>query len=159
MGIPTVLLVGTDRLASVPGFIRLGSVVVIAPSRDALMGWQREGWGEPGVPRATPAGLRVDVSARRLTWMGTVVPLTDLEFRVMACLASEPGRAWSYRELRCAGWGTGPELAFDVFAVRSVIQRIRRKLGAAGSPARVESVRAFGFRLEDPGAGVAGGGE
>ncbi|MFL5799211.1 MAG: winged helix-turn-helix domain-containing protein [Actinomycetota bacterium] len=150
MGIPTVLMVGMDRMSSVPEYLRLRSVVVLAPSKETLILWQQEGWGERSGPAEQSDGLRVDISGRRLAWQGSVVPLTDLEFRVAACLASEPGRAWSYRELRRTGWGNDPNLPMDVFAVRSVIQRIRGKLRAAGAAVRVESVRGFGFRLEVP---------
>jgi DNA-binding response OmpR family regulator len=148
MGIPTVLMVGTEHLSMVPEYLGLTSVVVIGSSRETLIRWQQEGWGERSSPTGPAEGLLVDVAGRRLAWRGTVIPLTDLEFRVAACLAGEPGRAWSYRELRTAGWGQGPGLDVDVFAVRSVIQRIRGKLGSAGASARVESVRGFGFRLE-----------
>jgi DNA-binding response OmpR family regulator len=143
-------MVGAGRLSTVPEYLRLRSVVVIAPSKEMLIHWQQEGWGERSVASDAAEGLRVDVPGRRLVWMGTVVPLTDLEFRVAACLGSDPGRAWSYRELRNAGWGDGPDLPIDVFAVRSVIQRIRGKLRSAGATVRVESVRGFGFRLEAP---------
>ena len=42
---------------------------------------------------------------------------------------------------------TGYALPGDVFSVRSVIQRLRRKLREAGAPVRIESVRGFGFQL------------
>jgi DNA-binding response OmpR family regulator len=154
MGITTVLMVGTEHLSSVPEYLRLESVVVIAPTRDLLARWQEE-WSMH--PQTSPPqdGLHVDVLARRILWRGTAVPLTDLEFRVAACLASEPGRAWSHRELRRAGWGEAPDLPDDVFAVRSVLQRIRRKLWALDVEVRIEAIRGFGFRLETAGPGPA----
>lgn len=149
MGIPTVVLVGTDRLSTVPRFLELGSVVVIGPSTTTLARWQRE-WS-PGIraaPLRSDGDLCVDVSGRRVLCKGAPLPLTDLEFRVLALLGSEPGRACSFRELRVAGWGPGPDYEMDVFAVRSAIQRIRAKLRAAGVRIRVQSVRAYGFRWD-----------
>jgi DNA-binding response OmpR family regulator len=151
MGIPTVLMVGTEHLSSVGEYLRLGSVVVIAPTSSLLSRWQQEGSPALAAPPEPERGLQVDILGRRLQWMGAVVPLTDLEFRVAARLGSEPGRAWSHRELRHAGWGDGPGLPVDVFAVRSVIQRIRRKLRALGATVRIEAVRGYGFRLETAG--------
>jgi DNA-binding response OmpR family regulator len=148
MGIPTVTMTGDEHLSRVPDYLRLRSVVVIAPSEELLRRWQAEGRGDEPAPSEPPAGLTVDVPGRRLSWVGAPLPLTDLEFRVAACLAAEPGRAWSFLELRRAGWGDGPALDVDVFAVRSVIQRIRGKLRVAGATPRLVSVRSFGFRLD-----------
>jgi two-component system, OmpR family, response regulator len=148
MGIPIVLMVGTEHLAVVPDYLMLRSVVVIAPTTELLRRWQEEATAErPPSGRATE-GLRVDVAGRRLMWGASALPLTDLEFQVAARLVAEPGRAWSFRELREAGWAPGRALDVDVFAVRSVIQRIRGKLRAAGTGAQVASVRGYGFRLE-----------
>ena len=148
-----MLLVGTEHLAKVPEYLRLRSVVVVAPTPAMLARWQQEGFLPRTARHEAAEGLCVDVPSRRLMWRGSAVPLTDLEFRVAACLGGEPGRAWSYVELREAGWGPGPELPIDVFAVRSVIQRIRRKLGGVGASVLVEAVRGYGFRLEPPDAG------
>jgi hypothetical protein len=132
----------------VPEYLRLGSVVVIGPTLDRLTRWQEERPLGPPVPSEPGEDLHVDLLGRRVLWRGAAVPLTELEFRVAAGLAGEPGRAWSYRELRRAGWGDGPDLPLDVFAVRSVIQRIRRKLWILGSRVRIEAIRGYGFRLE-----------
>jgi DNA-binding response OmpR family regulator len=148
MGIPTVLMVGAEHLSSVTDYLRLHSVVVIAPSQLTLDRWWDERSDPPPRPSTTNPGLAVDPAGRRVRWRGEPIPLTDLEFRVASCLAGEPGTAWSYRDLREAGWGRGPHLAIDDVAVRSVIQRIRRKLHQAGAAVRIDAVRGFGFRLE-----------
>ena len=74
--------------------------------------------------------------------------LTDLEFRVLAALTTRPQTARSFRDLRKAGWGDGPDLPFDIYPVRSLVQRLRVKLRAAEAPIRIEAVRGYGFRLE-----------
>ena len=154
MGIATVTLVGEEELTRAARFLQLGAVVVIAPDGDVLAAWMRERWGVSGaeVPHAreglaTVARLHVDHRAHCIRAEGRRLPLTELEFRVLGCLLAEPGRAWSYRELREAGWGPVPDLGDDPYVVRSVIQRLRRKLTAAHVDVRIEAVRGFGLRL------------
>ena len=42
MAIPTVLMVGVERLPLVPEYLNLGSIVVIAPDLDTLNRWIAE---------------------------------------------------------------------------------------------------------------------
>jgi DNA-binding response OmpR family regulator len=150
----TVLMVGSDELATIPDYLRLGAVVVVAPDRDTLRRWQAErdedGPAPSGIDRDD--GVIVDFPGRRVLLDGTPLELTELEFRILAALLARPGRAWSHHDLRTAGWGEGPELAGDVEALRALIQRIRRKLEASGSRVRIEAVRGYGFRgaIADP---------
>ena len=157
MGIATVTLSGPADLHQIGGFLRLGAVVVIAPHADGLRAWQLEHISERAQPpRNEPcAGLTIQSLARRVIYRGRALPLTKLEFQVLAFLASEPERARSFHEIREAAWGEGPEYPDDVFSVRSTVQRLRRKLREAGVPAFLESVRGFGFRLaQDDSGGV-----
>jgi hypothetical protein len=148
---PTVIMVGEGSLARAGEFLRLGAVLVIAPDRPTLRAWEvgervrpPERFGQGHDPE-----LDVDLRSRRIRFRAQPLDLTELEFRVMAALAAEPGRAWSYGELRCAGWGGGlPPSPDDVHTVRSVIQRLRRRLRDAAVPRRIQSVRRFGYRLE-----------
>jgi DNA-binding response OmpR family regulator len=156
LGVATVTLVGEDELGRAPGFLRLGAVVVIAPDPEALAAWERERWAEategppaPGDELASVRELRVDHRAHRIRWGTAALPLTELEYRVVGALLSEPGRARSYRELREAAWGPVPDLGDDAYVVRSAIRRVRRKFRAAGVTAEIEPVRGFGLRLAD----------
>jgi DNA-binding response OmpR family regulator len=72
--------------------------------------------------------------------------LSDLEFRVLGALVVRPGRARSFGDLRAAGWGEVPAMSGDVEALRALIQRLRRKLAAAGTGVEIEPVRGFGYR-------------
>src|SRR5919197_794525 len=68
MGIPTVLMVGTEHLSNVPEYLRLGSVVVIGPTLDRLTQWQEE---RPVGPRARSEpgeDVHVDLLGRRVWW-------------------------------------------------------------------------------------------
>lgn len=148
---PTVELIGLTDLAKIPEFLRLGVVVIVAPDLDVLRHWREEHRPASGLgpARSHPPGLDIDADGRRVLWDGEVVALTDLEFRVFSRLASTPGRAWSFSDLRAAGWGEEPGSGIDAYAVRSVIQRIRRKLATMSDQVLVESVRGYGFRFVD----------
>jgi DNA-binding response OmpR family regulator len=64
---------------------------------------------------------------------------------VLGCLASSPGRLWTYQQLHDDAWDdayfTGPA------AVQSVVKRLRAKLRQAGLPLNIEAARGVGFRL------------
>ena len=149
MGIPTVFMVGTDRLALIPEYLNLGSVVVIAPDHPTLQVWQREaeGWRAPRSEDAREESVIVDLSGRRVIHEGASLPLSELEFKVLGALLSEAGRAWSFSELRRAGWGDGPDLPVDPYTVKALIQRLRAKLEVAHAPIVVEAIRGYGFRV------------
>ena len=147
MGVPTVFLVGEGRLALVPEYLNLGSVVVIAPDRDTLRRWQAE-QDQPTSTEPTQVadGTVVDMEGRRILWKGESLPLSDLEFKVLGALLRTPGRAWSFRDLRRAGWGDAGEMPVDPYTVKALIQRLRAKLQAADAGVTIEAVRGFGFR-------------
>jgi len=147
MGVPTVFLVGEGRLALVPEYLNLGSVVVIAPDRDTLRQWQDEQDPAPHTAAAPVAeGTVVDMEGRRILWKGESLPLSELEFKVLGALLRAPGRAWSFRDLRRVGWGDAGEMPVDPYTVKALIQRLRAKLQAAEARVTIEAVRGFGFR-------------
>lgn len=152
MGIPTVYIVGVERLALVPEYLNLGSVVVVAPDHDTLRRWSREQdeHRETAEEREAvgPGGAVVDLAGRRIVSDGATLPLSDLEYRVLAALLSPPGRAISFRGLRALGWGDGPDLPADVYSVRALVQRLRAKLEVARAGVAIQAVRGFGFRAE-----------
>jgi DNA-binding response OmpR family regulator len=151
MNVPTVYLLGEDHLELIPEYLQLGSVVIVAPDRDVLRRWtddQQDDGDGATVGHTEHGDLVVDLSARRVSFAGTPLNLTDLEFRVLAALMTRPGRAWSFADLRRAGWGEGPDLEGDDQTVRALVQRLRKKLIAARVPLAVEAVRSFGFRAE-----------
>jgi DNA-binding response OmpR family regulator len=150
MAIPTVFLVGVERLPLVPEYLNLGSIVIIAPDRDTLRLWTAEQGDqvEAGTEEHLPGGTVVDFAGRRIVSDGASLPLSDLEYRVLSALLSPPGRAISFRELRSCGWGDGPDLPADIYAIRALVQRLRAKLEVAGTDVKIRAVRGFGFRAE-----------
>ena len=154
MAIPTVFIVGVERLPLVPEYLNLGSVVVVAPDQDTLRRWvwEQEGDRAPsGNHDDASLGTVVDLTGRRIVIDGVTLRLSDLEFRVLSALLSPPGRAISFRELRASCWGDAPELPADVYSVRALVQRLRAKLQVADAQVTIESIRGFGFRATPSG--------
>jgi two-component system OmpR family response regulator len=145
-----VFLLGDEHLPLIPEYLQLGSVVVVAPDKDVLRRWTRQwdGASEREPAARTEGNLVVDLDARRVMIGDLPVSVSDLEFRVLAALLARPGRAWSFRDLRQAGWGEGPDLFGDDQTVKALVQRLRNKLRACGAQVSIEAVRSFGFRAE-----------
>jgi two-component system response regulator MtrA len=147
MAVPTVFMVGVERLALVPEYLNLGSVVVVAPDQDTLRRWVSEQMEQQRPTAEDHVGSTVvDLAGRRIVSDGETLPLSDLEYRVLSALLSPSGRALSYQELRSIGWGDAPELPADVYSVRALVQRLRSKLQVAEADLRIEAIRGYGFR-------------
>lgn len=90
-------------------------------------------------------GLRLNIAHHEATWHDHPLQLTPHELKVLGCLASSPGRLWSYQQLHDDAWDdayfTGPA------AVQSVVKRLRAKLRSSGLPLHIEAARGVGFRL------------
>jgi DNA-binding response OmpR family regulator len=148
VAVATVFLVGIDELDRIPDYLELGAIVVIAPDQHTLNRWQ----AEQHRPLTTQAhqeanGVVLDMPGRQVLVADIPLALSDLEYRVLALLMSKPGSAWSFRDLRRTGWGDAPELPIDAASVRSLVQRLRIKLRAAGASVTLQAVRGYGFRL------------
>jgi DNA-binding response OmpR family regulator len=156
--VPTVFLVGEDRLPLIPEYLNLGSVVVVAPDGSTLRRWSAEQLENRQVDSQPEfgEGTVIDMEARQIRWQGDSLPLSQLEFRVLSALLRAPGRAWSFRELRVQGWGDGPEVVLDPYTVKALVQRLRRKLAAAHASLAIEAIRGYGFRLVESTATTAG---
>src|SRR5688572_17609743 len=78
--------------------------------------------------RHTVGSIAVDLARHEVRADGRLVRMTALEIKVLAFLASDPGRVRSRTELLDEVWGT--EWERDERAVDTTIKRVRRKLGA-----------------------------
>jgi two-component system, OmpR family, response regulator len=88
--------------------------------------------------------LAIDTRERRVTMRGAEIGLTPTEFDILECLATDPGRVVSRREILERVWNThwyGPTRVLDVH-----IAALRRKLGDSSA---ICTVYARGFRLGD----------
>jgi len=93
----------------------------------------------------THGRLSIDGRSRRVHLDDVEVSLTPKEFDILQCLASDPGRVFTRREMFARVWGGhwyGPTKVLDVH-----VAAIRRKLGAAEA---IETVYGRGFRMGPP---------
>ncbi|MEU4360866.1 winged helix-turn-helix domain-containing protein [Promicromonospora sp. NPDC023987] len=89
--------------------------------------------------------LLVDLAGREVTALGRRVYLSAREFDLLATLALEAGRVWSFAELTARVWQL-PYLG-DSDPVTSAIKRLRKRL-APVREVEVASVRGVGYRLK-----------
>ena len=90
--------------------------------------------------------LEIDTAARTVKKRGEEVSLTPNEFKILACLASRPNRAFSREELISAALGDD----FDGFerTVDSHVKNLRSKIeDDTARPQYVLTVRSVGYRF------------
>jgi two-component system, OmpR family, response regulator RegX3 len=105
---------------------------------------------DPATAEASPSreAERWDLDVRRheISWQGTVIPATAIEFRLLATLIQRLGELVPHSELLAAGW---PDVRDpDPLWLKPHLARLRDKLNAVGAPVPT-AVRGVGYRLED----------
>jgi two-component system response regulator RegX3 len=91
-------------------------------------------------------GLRVDLTRHEVTVDGEPVAVTQSELRILALLASEPGRVVSRREVMQHLWQT--DFVGDEHACEVHVSNLRRKIEAdPANPQRILTVRGAGYKL------------
>jgi DNA-binding response OmpR family regulator len=96
--------------------------------------------------RRSFGSLTVDAAGREVLLNGVPVPLTRIEFDLLAVLSQRPGMVFSRRQLIDAVWG--PEWVSDEHLVDVHIGHLRRKLSDdAAEPLFVRTVRGVGYRM------------
>jgi two-component system OmpR family response regulator len=101
--------------------------------------------GEARSPALTHGRVRLD-PARHAVWFGdTAVPLTALEFEMLAAFLARPEIVLSRDRLMAAAYGAGTYVSERT--IDSHIRNLRAKFGAAGCASIVETVHGVGFRL------------
>ena len=102
---------------------------------------------EDRTPRASSA-LVIDDERRRASFAGNALPLTKIDFDLLAVLAEARGRVRTREHLVRCVWGDTYALAERT--VDSHFKGLRRKLAAAGAPATfIDTVRGAGFALRE----------
>ena len=87
--------------------------------------------------------VRMDLESHRAYVDDVEVQLTATEYKLLYCLAAEPGRMQSRGELLVEVWDLPPTL--NTRTVDTHIKRLRQKLGGACD--YVETVRGAGYRF------------
>lgn len=99
----------------------------------------------PALDPLVAGPLLVDLAGREVTAWGRRVYLSAREFDLLATLALEAGRVWSFAELTARVWRL-PYLG-DSDPVTSAVKRLRKRL-APVRDVEVASVRGVGYRLK-----------
>ncbi len=95
------------------------------------------------------ANLEIDLYHREVRHNKKLIKLTDLEFRLLHYLASQPGRVFTYQQIYEAVWGD--EYACEKGIIMSHIRHIRQKLESEGdSYDYIENIRGVGYRFKEP---------
>ena len=97
--------------------------------------------------KLSAGALQIDLVRHEATIDGGAVPLTAFELKLLALLATEPGRVFSRREIMRHLWDSdyvGDERACDLH-VSNVRKKIERD---PGRPERLVTVRGTGYKLE-----------
>ncbi|MEC4985951.1 MAG: response regulator transcription factor [Oscillatoria sp. PMC 1068.18] len=91
--------------------------------------------------------LSINPVSREVTKNREIIPLTVLEFDLLHCLAKQPNKAWSRKELIREVWGhnyVADERLVDVH-----IGQIRRKIELTpNQPEYLHTVRGYGYKFE-----------
>lgn len=107
---------------------------------------RRASLAEKVAPRPlTTGGLRLDPAEHRADFCEKPLPLTAMEFAVLAALLARPGLVFSRDRLTNAAYG--PNINVSDRTIDSHIRNIRAKLTAAGCQGAIETVHGVGFRL------------
>lgn len=94
--------------------------------------------------RVRAGRLVMDPAAREATVDGRAIHLSAREFDLLALLASDVGRVWSFAELTQQIWGA--DFRGDREHLVSTVKRLRKKLTLHGA-GEVRSVHGIGYRL------------
>jgi two-component system response regulator MtrA len=93
--------------------------------------------------------LTIDVGAHLVTRGGESIPVTPLEFDLLAALAARPGFAFSREQLLADVWGY--QHAGDTRLVNVHVQRLRGKVERdPENPEVIVTVRGVGYRAGPP---------
>jgi two-component system response regulator BaeR len=100
-----------------------------------------------GRSSAAKQAWQVDSAQQRIRWAGKSLPLTPVEYRMLALLMSHPGRVYGRAQLLDAAHDGFRDVSDR--AIDSHIKNIRRKLATAAPEADcIASVYGVGYRFE-----------
>jgi DNA-binding response OmpR family regulator len=152
---PLVILVGRDARdhRRIDELLDAGSFVLLTPTTETIVASlpaEISGRVEAEPPHVLIRAnkLQIDLTERRAWWSGQLLDLTEYELKLLACLADDPNRAWTFGELLSKVWGFEAYGHPDV--VHAVVRRLRKKLADARTDLTIDSVRGVGFRLAAP---------
>ncbi|HEX7307209.1 response regulator transcription factor [Lentzea sp.] len=106
--------------------------------------------GGPSAPEAphqrrTLGPVEVDLDTREVLVRGEPVPVTRIEFELLAAISENPRQIRTRDQLRTRAWGEA--WLADDHAVDVHLSNLRRKLASAGAPGLISTVRGVGYRM------------
>ena len=120
---------------------------LVARVGTALRRWDAPYRAEPTEPY-TLGDLTINYADRRVTVAGEPIHLTAMEYDLLRALSISAGRVLTHERLLRQVWG--PEKGGDVRAMRTLLRRLRRKLGEDGStPIYIFAVPHVGYRMAE----------
>ena len=91
--------------------------------------------------------VEIDLYHREVRKNKKIIRLTDIEFRILYYLASQPGRVFTYQQIYEAVWGE--EYTHEKGIIMTHIRHIRQKLeSGGGSFDYIENIRGVGYRFK-----------
>jgi DNA-binding response OmpR family regulator len=90
--------------------------------------------------------LVVNHTARKVTLQGMPLEATETEFKILAYLAVNAGRAISREMLFETVWGY--DIEFSSNSLEVLIYRLRQKLEVLGEKGLIKTLRGYGYKLE-----------
>ena len=121
---------------------------LVARIQAALRRWTGASMAQPVEPYVL-GDLTINYDERKVSVAGRPVELTALEYDVLAQLATNYERPLTHDQLLHRVWGLGH--SGDVRLVRTVVTRLRRKLGdEASNPAYIFTQPRVGYRMPQP---------
>lgn len=91
-------------------------------------------------------GLKLDIAAHEVYLDGVSIELTLKEYKILAMLMSNIGRAYSRDRLLDEVWGM--DFYGDIRTVDSHVARLRTKLGDWGAK-RIKTIYGIGYKIEE----------
>ena len=102
----------------------------------------------PTLPAITKGALEIDLEARRVSLDGQWVKLTATEFNILACLARQPGRIATHRQILSEVWGAA--FVEHTHYLRVFVASLRAKIEPVPTqPRYVMTEIGVGYRLAD----------
>lgn len=121
---------------------------LLARIRVALRHAARVSAGSAPESQITVGELSIDLAKRRIRLAGEDLPLTPIEYKLLAELAKCPGRVLTHRALLEAVWGPGR--SSESHLVRVHMANLRRKLEAnTARPRYLMTELGVGYRLAE----------
>lgn len=94
--------------------------------------------------------LSIDVAARRVKLLQRKISLSPIEFRLLACLAEQIGKAVEYDRILKEVWECDSQSGGTLNQVKNCIRRLRQKIEPSpAQPQYIVSVRQVGYRLRN----------